>query len=29
MKEAEIDTLGKCQGGSSLIGMQNDSRESG
>ena len=25
MKETEMDTLGKCQGGSSLIDMQNDS----
>ena len=29
MKEVEIDALGKCLGGSSLIGMQNDSHESG
>ena len=29
MKEAEIDALGKCQGGSSLIDMQNDGHESG
>ena len=29
MKEAEIDALGKCQGGSSLIGMQNEGHESG
>ena len=29
MKEAEIDALGKCQSGSSPVGMQNDNHGSG